>query len=467
MALILAKMRERLNKPLLIVLPTEQEAEKLSDDLRALGFNAATLPFWVTIPYRAVAHNSPLFGIRMKVLDGILDQSIHIVCSSVRNFLTPLTPPEYIRSKYIQIRKGQAFDPQKLLRQLAGRGYMRVKRVSVASEFALRGEVCDVFMPGDEYPLRMVFDWNGVEQIRRFDASSQSSTEDLEEITIRPSREIIWDDETLDSLKKNLELLPELRPRIDEIIEGWVIPQKEGHERYFPLAFKREDSASIVDYFGGENIVCIGEYERCRSAEGGISGEYEAMYHKLRRTEPVAMPQRLLFSLEERENSTPHLLRLPLLSGIQPREQTPGKKGNIPSAAKEIHFNSDGPRSFFGNINFFKEEMSNLIEAGYEVFLFVDSDLQQQRLEQLLKDLPITILTDSISSGFSIPGLSLMVIHENELFGRKRRIPQSLKKTKSEIIDSFVELDEGDYVVHLNHGIGRFIAIQRISAGGK
>jgi transcription-repair coupling factor (superfamily II helicase) len=88
------------------------------------------------------------------------------------------------------------------------------------------------------------------------------------------------------------------------------------------------------------------------------------------------------------------------------------------------------------------------------------------RLEHLLQDFQVTVLPEGISEGFSIRDLSLTIIHENEIFGRKKRVPRSVKKVKSQAIDSFVELDEGDHVVHVNHGIGRFRGIQRITAGG-
>ena len=458
LSIVLAKMRERLGRAVLLVLPTEQEAETVAGDLRQFGFNALTLPWWGTVPYHAVSHNSPIFGARMKVLDGILDHSVSIVCASLRSFLAPLPPPAYIRAHYLQLHRAQPYDPQQLLQLLDARGYLRVKRVSVAGEFAFRGEVCDLFMTGDEYPVRIVFGWNEIEQIRRFDVSSQGSLEDLKEISIRPCREIIWDEEGVEKLKKNLQLLPELDKHIDEIIDNSILPRQEGHERYFPLVFTREESASIHDYLGEDSIVLIGDYERCLSAEEGLVREYEAMYRRIRHSEAVARPQHLLFSLEEREAACKCLIRLPLLAGT---ETVAGAKPPV----TEIHLNTDAPRSFFGNINFFKEEMSNLTDAGYEVFLFADSDVQRLRLEQLFKELSITILADNISAGFSIPALSFMVIHENEVFGRKRRIPQSVRKANSAPIDSFVEMDEGDYVVHVNHGIGRFLTIERISVG--
>ncbi len=72
----------------------------------------------------------------------------------------------------------------------------------------------------------------------------------------------------------------------------------------------------------------------------------------------------------------------------------------------------------------------------------------------------------SVSSGFLLPEGKIIAIHENEIFGRKKRAPVSVQKTRSQAIDSFVELNEGDYVVHVNYGIGRFLGIDRIRAAG-
>ena len=72
----------------------------------------------------------------------------------------------------------------------------------------------------------------------------------------------------------------------------------------------------------------------------------------------------------------------------------------------------------------------------------------------------------NLSSGFGLPDLKILVIQENEIFGRRRHIPKSVKHAKSAVIDTFVELNPGDYVVHVNYGIGRFIGIERVKALG-
>jgi transcription-repair coupling factor (superfamily II helicase) len=291
--ILFAKLQERGGRPLLVVLPSEREAEVLARDVAGFGFEPAILPWWGTAPYREVPRNSPLFGQRLRVLDGILDGSIKLVFAGIRSFLAPLPPPEYLKSHYLSVSRGMTFDPQDFAGRLDSSGYNRVQRVSVPGEFALRGEVCDIYMPGDEHPVRIVFGWDRIEEIRRFDVGSQSSVETVASISIRPSRELVWDDERIAAFRANAEALPELKGRADEIIEEWIHPLKEGHERYFPLAFADLGAASILDYLGDKTLTVIAEYERCYSAEESLQREYGAMYRKLRHQQPLPRPERV------------------------------------------------------------------------------------------------------------------------------------------------------------------------------
>ena len=108
--------------------------------------------------------------------------------------------------------------------------------------------------------------------------------------------------------------------------------------------------------------------------------------------------------------------------------------------------------------------MEAALKNGYKVFIFAVYDVQADRLRHILKDLPVTILPQSISGGFALPGDKILAIQESEIFGRKRRIPRSVGSARSASIESFVELTQGDFVVHVNYGIGVFLGIERISA---
>ena len=131
-----------------------------------------------------------------------------------------------------------------------------------------------------------------------------------------------------------------------------------------------------------------------------------------------------------------------------------------------LRFACDPPRSFFGNVSYLKEEISSLVKGKNKVVVVADTETQQKRIDFLLKDLDVTVVCGHISGGFALPEQRLVVIQENEIFGRRKRAPASLKRVESRPIDTFVELDEGDYVVHVNYGIGRFLGIKRMTAAG-
>ena len=106
--------------------------------------------------------------------------------------------------------------------------------------------------------------------------------------------------------------------------------------------------------------------------------------------------------------------------------------------------------------------MKSLLKAGYSIDIFAESHTQSERIEYLLKDLDLNVFDTGITSGFSLPELKLICIAESEIFGRRKKLPSSIKKAKSEAIETFVDLNPGDYVVHVNYGIGLFKGIDRI-----
>jgi transcription-repair coupling factor (superfamily II helicase) len=117
--------------------------------------------------------------------------------------MTPVPSPEYSKSNVFSVKVGEDFDPIKLSENLIKNGYIRVPRVTVRGEFALRGEVLDIFMPGEEKAHRLVFDFDTIEQIKTFDPDSQSSKESLNQLVIYPMKEVIWTDDLVSKLIEN------------------------------------------------------------------------------------------------------------------------------------------------------------------------------------------------------------------------------------------------------------------------
>ena len=492
-AFFLAEYVRRFGSNLCIVVPTEKEIEELRADLDIAGLQAQVLPWWGNMAYRPVQNSAPVFAERAQMLAElcagapITDSTASgsaasetaantVTVMTQRAFLTPVPPPDYLKTLTCTLYKGKEIDTEKIASLLVQWGYTRVPRVSVRGEFALRGEVLDVCAAANKgsqhTAYRIQFDFNTIEKIKSFDMHTQASVEEFGSLTLYPMKEVIWDDERIASLERNMRNMPEFTADGMEKLIAHVKEHRafDGEELFYPLCF--EKPASILDYLeylhGGssaaEPILLYMDYDRQRNAVEALEREYHGLYNKVTRAidddlkhnlliTEYPMPQRLLLPFAELTESYPQSIFLRTL-----KESDDG--------GEPIVFNCDPPRSFFGNIVYLKEELTHLQQEGWRIFVFAESDAQALRIGELLKDIKATVLPLTLSSGFGIPELKILVIQENEIFGRRRRIPKSVKQVKSSVIDTFVELNPGDYVVHVNYGIGQFKGIERVKTLG-
>ena len=492
-AFFLAEYVRRFGSNLCIVVPTEKEIEELRADLDIAGLQAQVLPWWGNMAYRPVQNSAPVFAERAQMLAElcagapITDSTASgsaasetaantVTVMTQRAFLTPVPPPDYLKTLTCTLYKGKEIDTEKIASLLVQWGYTRVPRVSVRGEFALRGEVLDICAAANKgsqhTAYRIQFDFTTIEKIKSFDMHTQASVEEFDSLTLYPMKEVIWDDERIAALERNLPQMPEFTAEGTEKLIAHLKEHRafDGEELFYPLCF--EKPASILDYLeylhGGsgaaEPILLYMDYDRQRNAVEALEREYHGLYNKVTRAidddikynlliTEYPMPQRLLLSFTELTGSYPQSIFLRTL-----KESDDG--------GEPIVFNCDPPRSFFGNIVYLKEELTHLQQEGWRIFVFAESDAQALRIGELLKDIKATVLPLTLSSGFGIPELKILVIQENEIFGRRRRIPKSVKQVKSSVIDTFVELNPGDYVVHVNYGIGQFKGIERVKTLG-
>jgi transcription-repair coupling factor (superfamily II helicase) len=453
LALLIKTVFSRCGRPLCVITSSTQEAENLVADLRLFQVNAELFPWWGAVPYKTAPLSSPVFGRRVKILNDMLGENPPLVVIPLRSFLTPVPDPAYIRQNAIGIAKNAFIDPIACSRSLQAFGYLRVPRVSVPGEFALRGEVLDVFLPGYDTALRVVFDFDRVGDIRFFDTENQVSTGSLDAVTLYPMKEVIWTDDRITALAANLKNIPEIAKDVsalpEELIETRVF---EGEYMFYHLAFPRVHS--LPEYFPASCFVLYSGDERIASADEALRKEYESLYAHAEA--PALPPGKVLLDLEFLRGQTKNSIRITLL----PESAKP----------KAPDLRPDMPRSFFGNLEFFREELANLLDSGYSVFIFADTGAQAQRIARILPEEAmqsgrLSLIPESISGGFTFAPAKIAVIMEGEIFGR-RRIPKSVKNVESRVIDSFIELSEDDYVVHVNYGIGRYKGIRRIKAGG-
>ncbi|MFW6338100.1 MAG: transcription-repair coupling factor [Alkalispirochaetaceae bacterium] len=450
-AYLVARIFERHSAPLIVVVPTEQEANSLYEDLYRFGTEALHLPWWGTVAYSEVPGSSPVHGRRMRALNEIAGGSRRVVIVPLRSAISPLPPRDEILSRRIALEKGGSFDPVELARKLNEFGYSRVPQVSVRGEYALRGEVLDLYIPGFENPLRVVFEFDEIERVTFFDVSTQSSIENVSSVVVYPVKEVLWSDRRLEVFERAVAEAPELRRHGDEFLEELRERRSlPGEEYLYSLAF--EEPESLMRFAGSEALFVFSDYERLLAGTGAIRKEFEGVFADRHFREPLPKPARILSEVSTLEQQAAKAVRFHLLG--EHRDES------------DCRFAYDPPRSFFGNLDFLKEELTNLLSTGYEVLIYGDTEAQANRITHMLAEYDVTVVPESISTGFALPDVKLIVIEENEIFGRRKRVPHSVKRAQSSAIETFVELSPGDHVVHVNYGIGLFKGIKRIQAAG-
>ncbi len=516
LALIWNRYWQRDQKGALLVFPSEKEAEQFCMDCQSFDLPFLHFPWWGTAPYHDVARTSPIFGRRVEVLSALRGSYRGLVVTSVRALLSKLPSVADLDQACFVLAKGNEVNTKTLAEKLTNIHYLRVNRVSVPGEFALRGEVLDLWMPGDDLAIRLGLAFDKIEEIRRFDPVTQSSHGKVEQVRVHPFREQLWQTAMYSKLRDRLDRLAETKQRDsrlkDELMQSLIDGNARGEETWYPIAV--DNAASLIDYLDPALPVCLIDYERLYAAAEALEREYLASWRKLRIEQPLLpRPERLLWALGDLQLQIKRLVVFPVLNTGTSRLDNPLEQSDEGSdlsndmqaysshekaredqvsgssespedgdewfgttgegrqkpphfeAKKKIQLSGEGSRSWFGNINFLKDELSASIKAGYKIFVFAESEAQAARIDHLLGDLDVNVLPQRISSGFAIASIGLLVIEENEIFGRRKRISSTLQKVQSQVLDTFVDLEPRDYVVHVNHGIGRFCGIRRIMAG--
>ncbi|MBP5603830.1 MAG: transcription-repair coupling factor [Treponema sp.] len=486
------------SQDMVIVVPGEYELNNIITDINALFPDAQVFAFpgWGVIPYRPAARGSVVFGQRAGFLAKLLERTTftsnatpRIFLLTQRSFISPLPPPDYTCSFTFSLKKNDSLDTVKIAQKLISLGYTRVSRVNVRGEFSLRGEVLDIFLPLEQNPVRIVFDFDEIESIKDFEADSQITLGARDKITIYPMKEVLWTDELVEKLRQKLTeyqdtaLAPDLasdyqlksgskihlpftehaKDYLEMMLDELSVKKEtEGEELYYSLLWDKE--YTILDYLTPDTFVLFYDYDRLLNAELAINREQTAMYRKTRETTPVLPPDMITLDFK---NTVEKVLMCLLFRTISDDNEQ-----SKPRLTLEV----EPARSFFGNLNYLKEELTNLQNDGWNITIFTDNDNQQLRIHEIFKDwtdiepdgtrMPVQLIPKAISAGFSISKIKLLVIQENEIFGRRKYVAKSVNKAKSKAIDTFVELNPGDYIVHVNWGIGLFHGIERVKSLG-
>jgi transcription-repair coupling factor (superfamily II helicase) len=458
-SLLAAILRKRDGQPWVVIGPTLSDAEHIYDDLVTfLGEGEVQLfSEWETLPYEQRSPLSTIIETRLVTLSRLLAGESFVTVTTPKAIMQTTLPRRLLAETTRMVRSGGDIDLEGFERSLVDLGYRRVRMVEDSGDFSVRGGIVDLLPFGYDDPIRIELAGDTVESVRQFDVYTQRSVRELPEVRILPRREAVLAGEGTAELAARLAGAHPVdsadRDRmLDELESRFYF---EGVEQYLPVI--HPDAESLVDYLpDGAGVFIVREDEVVDRAQQ-LSLEAATIYSDKREEAPVCEPDQLLVPFE----------RILAKVGGRPIVST----GLVPSGAIEgaerLTITSKLQEPFGSDFELLRRRLVELAEI-YRVFIMCDNRGQAARLKELLGEPAIEVALEigSLEKGFALPDAGLVVYTDHDIFDRYRRRRRPRFRGGAPI-STFEALEQGDFVVHINHGVGAYTGMSRVEADGR
>ena len=412
---------------ILYILADEEKAKEVLEEYQFLDGEVLFYPAKDFLFYRADIRGKYLVKQRMEVFRALKEEENVTVITTIGALMDGVRPPLKIDEEVFSVRTGETSDLEELVQRLSAMGYDREVQIEGPGQFAVRGGIVDIFPLTEEMPVRIEFWDDEIDSIRTFDAQTQRSIENREEITVYPAR--------------------------DEADE--------------------QEEVSFLRYFRPEETLLFLD-EPARLYERGEVIEEEVRQARERREEEEKLPEGekdiRIFPVHEIAGliNQYHSIGFTALEGKV-------KEFLVRNVYSILAKNVNPYNSSFEVLT---RDLKRLKRNGYRVILLSGSRTRARRLAEDLRDYDLNSFYDEdperlvkpgeilvsyghVAVGYEYPMLKFTVISETDIFGKKKK-KKRRRIYEGEKIQSFTDLKPGDYVVHENHGLGIYQGIEKI-----
>lgn len=485
-AMLASLLNETAEKKTIIVTHQLSQAQQLYDDLVEFHQDHEVFLYPVNeLLSSELAFASPeLMSQRIDALLNWTQSETGTLIAPVAALKRMLPPQAYWEEYEKHIQYGDIIEIDQFVSLLVEMGYVRTDMTSAPGEFSIRGGIIDIYPITEANPIRIELFDDEVDSIRYFDGETQRSLEELKKVAIRPATEWLVKESDLsaaaqrleNSIKESLQrikkkedkqlLLEHLQPDIERLQQ---CERFQGMRKY--VNFLYDQPTSLLDYLPSDGLIIMDELSRIQETAQHLDDE----------------EQEWLKDQLER-NSATHTLSLSFdwqsvwQKMYVPKVYLSVFLRHIPNTnpANIVNVSCRAMQQFHGQMHLLQNEMKRWKKANYSVLIMAPDEQRSEKIQSVLHDydmeatvtnkIPVLpfhaplITTGNISGGFEMPLHRIAVITESELF--KQRTPRRKRKQKisnAERIKSYQELKVGDYVVHANHGIGRYIGIETVA----
>ena len=496
----------------LVVTYDDTRAKEIFDDFSYFEPNTWLYPARDLLFYSSDIHGNLLTRQRMQVFKHLLEDEGGVVVTTVDGLMDHLLPLSMIKESCLNIMVGQTLDMEEIKHLLTGMGYERMGQVDGMGQFSVRGGILDVFPLTEEVPVRIELWGDEVDSIRSFDAESQRSIQQMDEVTIYPAAELILTKKDIEEGilcleadekkqekafrdQKKPEEAQRIRRAVGELVEslkeGFDVQTLDAYIRYFC-----QDTVSFLDYMKevGAKVTLVSsgaagktaekkpasglalildEPQRMKEKAETVETEFrESMSHRLEQGYILPGQADLLFASKTvlAECHTPHSI---FMTGLDQRLPGMTVKAKYSLTGKNLN-------SYQNSFEILIKDLTKWKKDGYRVVLLSASRTRASRLAGDLREYDlrafcpedagrpvapgeILVTYGKLHKGFEYPLIKFVVITEGDMFGvEKRKKKRKKYNYEGKKISSFSELSVGDYVVHESHGLGIYKGIEKI-----
>jgi transcription-repair coupling factor (superfamily II helicase) len=496
-ALLLALAHRAAARPLMVIVPDNRAADELIPTVQAFceltgaasPDSVVSLPCYDVLPFENLSPHPEIQEQRASALWKISTGLASIVIAPVSATFMRMRPAEFYADLARIIRRGDTLDPEALIERLNTVGYVPVDVVEMPAQYALRGGILDVYSPEADRPVRIEFFGDEVESIRKFEPASQRSSTPVDEAALLPLSETPVTEEVLGAIHARLSA-----GRVsgsDEILQQAVVAGGisvfPGWEFYAPLAGA---AGSVFDLLPRAAVLVDEPTAVDRELEHWLLGVADA--HERSGIGNLVRSEELFFSEDEWRQrlaslpggSTEHLgldatpsggdgqpLQMSLLS-----QPTTRFHGSMPAVVEEVRkLTAEGRRVLFAVPSMGEVERLADIFTEYNVPFRLGSratagtESYLDEAAYFAEDLSTTtIVKTAIADGVVLPDASLVIYGARDLFDESEVAVTRPLKQKSKVaafLSDFRDLAIGDYVVHVEHGIGQYQGLKEIVQG--
>lgn len=479
----------------LILTYNDRRAEELYSDMKFYGRDVYMYPAKDILFFSADVHGNAITRRRMEVLRRLATGEPCTIIATVDAMYDKIPALSYMKKYVINIHAAQSLDLDELKGKLVDLGYEKTDSVEEPGQFAIRGGIVDIFPLTEECPYRIDMWDDEVDTIKTFDAESQRSIEDVDELVIYPAGEMVLSKERIDRGIHRLEA--ELKPYAKKLkdsfqteayarIKGEIATLKEqltefsaiyGVDSYVDYFYS--DTVSLVDCLPEDAYIFIDETKKVtEKADGSEKSFLSSLTHRLEGGYILPGQMKVLFTYDD-------VLEKCRRYKVVGFDSFVGEDDRV-KYAHRVEIESREVHSYRNNFDALVTDIKKWKKDKYSVLFVSPSSVGAKRMVDNLMDNDVichylndpdkalaaremAVMPGRLRAGFMIPEMKLIVVSEGDVFSSKTSHSQASRKKlprAGEIVKSFSDVSVGDYVVHEKYGIGIYRGLEKIEVDG-